>query len=140
MTRSGGAPFRLQKPRWMRRLLILALAVAASTRTAWADPEQTPGSQILVTTCHAQLDKPPLRIAYKNVSQKTATEVDFSVVDTVGLVTTVRDVGKFEAGTGINHVFALPPDVTPLGLSSARCIVTKVTYADGTTWVNPTPP
>jgi hypothetical protein len=113
--------------------------MTAPAAAAWADPAQAPGSDIIVTTCHAQLGKPPLRIAYKNASPKTADEVDFAVVDSVGLVQTVRDVGTFESGKQINHVFALPLDVSPLGLSSARCIVTRVVYADGTTWINPNP-
>jgi len=120
--------------------MLLIAAVAASTAPAAADVTQTPGSNIVVTTCHGQIGKPPLRIAYKNDSQKNAKEVDFSVVDAAGIVTTVRDVGTFEAGAQINHVFDLPPDVSPLGLSSASCIVTKVTYADGTSWTNPNPP
>lgn len=124
----------------MRRIVALAVAMTAPAAVASADLVQTPGSNIVVTTCHGQIGKPPLRIAYKNDSQKTAKEVDFSVTDAAGLVRTVRDVGTFEAGAQINHVFDLPPDVSPLGLSSANCIVTKVTYADGTSWTNPNPP
>lgn len=124
----------------MRQVLAAIIAMAVPAVAALADPAQTPGSDIVIATCHAQLDKPPLRIAYKSTSPKTAGEVDFAIVDSVGLVETVRDVGKFESGTPINHVFALPPDVSPLGLSSARCIVTKVVYADGTTWINPSSP
>jgi len=104
---------------------------------AAADPAQTPGSNVTVTTCRAQLDKPPLRIAYENVAPLTAAEVDFAVVGSVGVITTVRDIGKFVKGTPISHVFSLPEDTSPLGLSSARCIVTKVVYADGTAWLNP---
>ncbi len=122
--------------RWIA-ILLVAMAVPAA---ASADVAQTPGSNIVVTTCHAQIGKPPLRIAYKNDSQKGAKEVDFSLVDAAGLVTTVRDVGKFGAGAQINHVFDLPADVSPLGLSSASCVVTKVTYMDGTSWTNPNPP
>lgn len=98
---------------------------------------QTPGSNITITTCHAQLDPPPLRIAYVNTSPTTATEVDFEVDTNAGPIQNVADRGSFEAGKPINHVFALPVDVSPLGLSSARCIVTKVVYANGTVWKNP---
>ncbi len=123
----------------MRRVLAAIAVLAAPGMAALADPAQTPGSNITITTCHAQLDKPPLRIAYKNTAPAAATEVDFSIVDNTGLIATVRDIGKFESGTQINHVFGLPPDTSPLGLSSARCIVTKAVYADGTAWVNPNP-
>jgi hypothetical protein len=122
-----------------RRVLAAFVALAAPAMAASADPAQTPGSNITITTCHAQLDKPPLRIAYKNAAPTVATEVDFSIVDSTGAIQTVRDIGKFESGTQINHVFGLPPDTSPLGLGSARCVVTKVVYADGTTWVNPNP-
>ena len=124
----------------MRRVLAAIVAMTVPAVAALADPAQTPGSNITVTTCHAQIGKPPLRIAYENVSTKTAHEVDFSIVDAAGLIETLRDVGTFESGKPINHVFDLSPDVSPLGLSSAQCTVTKVVYADGTTWVNPNPP
>jgi hypothetical protein len=124
----------------MRRVLAAIVVLMAPAVAAWADPTQTPGSDITVTTCHAQIGKPPLRIAYQNASQKTAHEVDFSIVDAAGLIQTVRDVGTFESGKPINHVFDLSPDVSPLGLSSAQCVVTKIVYADGTKWMNPNPP
>jgi hypothetical protein len=125
----------------MRQILaaIVAIAapvVAAPVVAAPVDPTQTPGSNITVTTCRAQLDKPPLRIAYKNVAPTAATEVDFDIVVGAGVIETIRDIGRFGSGAPINHVFALPVDASPLGLSSARCIVTKVVYADGTTWLN----
>jgi hypothetical protein len=124
------------------RLLLAAIAaiVAAATPTPTTPPVQTAGSNVTVTNCHAQLDKPPLRIGYTNVASKTATEIDFTVTGTAGLIQTVKDTGKFASGTPINKVFALPQDISPLGLGSAHCIVTRVVYADGTIWVNPSPP
>jgi hypothetical protein len=111
----------------------------ASPGPATPPPAQTPGSNITITTCHAQLDPPPLRIAYVNDAKVTATEVDFEVDGNAGTIQTVTDRGTFESGKPINHVFALPVNASPLGLSSARCIVTKVAYADGTVWKNPRP-
>ncbi len=122
----------------MRRV-IAAIVAMTTPALAAADPVQTPGSNVTIATCHAQLDRPPLRIAYKNVAPATATEVDFAIVDTTGVIAKVRDIGKFDPGTQINHVFGLPPDTSPLGLSSARCVVTKVVYGDGTAWTNPNP-
>ena len=101
--------------RGMRRILAAIVAMTVPAVAALADPAQTPGSNITVTTCHAQIGKPPLRIAYENASTKTAHEVDFSIVDAAGLIETLRDVGTFESGKPINHVFDLSPDVSPLG-------------------------
>jgi len=119
------------------KLLALAVAVAA---TPTPTPVQTQGSNVTVTTCHAQLDPPPLRIAYVNTAHSEAVEVDFTVIDSAGTVESVSDRGRFGSGTSINHVFKLPAGTSPLGLSAANCIVTKVIYADGSTWVNPNPP
>lgn len=103
-----------------------------------ATPAQTAGSNITVTTCHAQLDPPPLRIAYVNNAPKTAVEVDFQIVGPTGaVIQNVSDRGSFGTNQPINHVFRLPNDVSPLGFSSARCEVTKVVYADGTVWTVP---
>jgi hypothetical protein len=93
----------------------------------------------MVTTCHAQLDPPPLRIAYTNTGPKTAVEVQFHIVSNYGDVEDVVDHGQFGSQQPINHVFKLPDNASPLGLSSVRCVVTKITYADGTTWTNPAP-
>ena len=111
----------------------------ATPAPATPPPAQTAGSNVTITTCHAQLDPPPLRIAYVNTAKQTATEVDFEIDTNAGQLQTVSDRGSFESQKPINHVFALPADVSPLGLSSARCIVTKVVYADGTVWRNPKP-
>ena len=114
-----------------------AVAVALALGVSPSPLPQTPGSNITVTTCRAQLDPPPLRIAYSNAATVAATEVDFDIVGAVGTIESVADRGHFEPGKPINHTFHLPPDVSPLGLSSVRCVVTKVVYADGTTWSNP---
>jgi hypothetical protein len=113
----------------------------APAPTPAATPMQTKGSNVTVTQCQAKfLEKPPLKIGYSNTAAQTATEIDFAVVTTAGIIRTVKDTGTFASGKAIAHVFDLPDTISPLGLSSARCIVTKVTYQDGTTWVNPSPP
>jgi hypothetical protein len=121
-------------------LTAFVLFVTAAGAAAAADIPQTPGSNVTVTTCKAQLDKPPLKIGYTNDAKVAAKEVDFTVVGSAGIIQTVKDTGTFAPGSPIAHVFALPDDTTPLGLFSARCVVTKVVYADGTSWVNPSPP
>jgi hypothetical protein len=120
--------------------VLLAVWPFASAAPPTPPPVQTPGSNVTISTCHAQLDPPPLRIAYVNTAKAAATEVDFEVDTTAGPIQSVSDRGSFESGKPINHVFALPAGVSPLGLSSARCVVTKVIYADGTAWKNPGPP
>lgn len=124
----------------MRRFFAAIVAAAATTAPAYADPAQTPGSNVTVTLCKAQLDKPPLKIGYTNEAPSAAVEIDFTVVGSAGTIQTVKDIGKFATGTPIVKVFDLPADTTPLGLSSAKCVVTKVVYADGTSWVNPHSP
>jgi hypothetical protein len=123
----------------VRYLLLALLAAGAATAFASADPDQTAGSNITVTTCHAQLDPPPLRIIYKNTAPQTVTEVDFDVRTPVSLLTSVHDKGKIANGATINHVFALPDGSSPLGLSQIKCEVTLVKYADGTVWPSPSP-
>jgi hypothetical protein len=123
------------------KLLIAQALVAVwpfpTPAPATPPPAETPGSNVTITTCHAQLDPPPLRIGYVNTAKATATEIDFQIDSTAGPLETVTDRGNFESQKPINHVFALPTDVSPLGLSSVRCTVTKVVYADGTVWKNP---
>jgi hypothetical protein len=118
---------------------VLAALLAAVVPVPTASPAQTPGSNVTITTCHAQLDKPQLRIGFTNVALKDAIEIDFDVAGSAGPIQSVKDVGKFATGTPISHVFRLPLGASPLGLSSAHCTVEKVVYADGTSWQNPTP-
>ena len=119
--------------------MLVAVWPFATPAPATPPPVQTPGSNITITTCHAQLDPPPLRIAYINTAKVTATEVDFEIDSNAGLIETLADRGTFESEKQIDHVFALPTGASPLGLSSARCMVRKVVYADGTVWSNPKP-
>ena len=55
-------------------------------------------------------------------------------------MTSVKDVGKIGAGAEIQHDFKIQLDSFPLNPGATKCIVTKVLYADGTAWVNPSPP
>lgn len=118
----------------MRRELTAIAVVVALGATPSPPPSD---SNISVTNCHAQLDPPPLRIGYTNTAPVTAVEVDFVVVGVVGTIERVVDRGRFEPGKAIDHVFKLPLDVSPLGLSSVRCVVTRVLYVDGTSWEQP---
>jgi len=120
--------------------IVLAGLFSRPTATPTIPPVQTPGSNIAITTCYAQLDPPPLRIAYSNTAKTAATEVDFAIVGDVRVIETVTDRGTFAPGKPIDKVFRLPIDVSPLSLHSVHCVVTKVLYDDGTKWTNPNPP
>jgi hypothetical protein len=135
-----GHSVEVNEVRLLRSIGNAGAAVVAASLALGAtagQPAQTPGSNVNVTTCHAQLDPPPLRIAYINAATATAVEIDFDIVTDVGTIESVADRGQFSPGQPINHVFKLPEGASPLGLSSAQCVVTKVVYADGTTWSKP---
>ena len=121
---------------WRGLSAVVAVVTLGATPSP---PAQTPGSNVNVTNCHAQLDPPPLRIGFVNAAAVAAVEVHFDIVDVVGTIESVADRGTFEPGKPINHTFHLPADVSPLGLSSVQCVVTKVVYADGTSWTKPSP-
>jgi hypothetical protein len=114
--------------------LLVAVWPFSSPPPPTPPPVQTPGSNVTITTCFAQVQPPLLRIGYVNTAKAAAVEIDFDVESNAGPITTVTDRGTFESNAPIVHVFPLPSDVSPLGLSSARCVVTKVAYADGKTW------
>lgn len=149
----------------MKRL-IATLAVAMLLQSsAAATPKQTPGSQIYVISCrphvhtaaeahpwidpygtlHARPNPFPyfdafLAISYQNQAPADATEVDFGLVARGWLVAVARDVGTFSHGTTIDHEFVISREVFPLGTAFPSCAVLRVKYADGTEWVNPSPP
>ena len=79
-------------------------------------------------------------IGYSNDADVTASEVDFALVGRSGTMTSVKDVAKIGAGAEIQHDFKIQLDSFPLNPGATKCIVTKVLYADGTSWVNPSPP
>jgi hypothetical protein len=151
----------------MRNIIALLGAVAMTTAIAIADVAQTPGSKITVSQCTLKLPSDPavttgvnaqgqpttsesvtlgstgsssIRIGYTNDADVAAAEIDFALVGRTGTMTSVKDVGKLGAGAVIQHDFKIHLDSFPLNPGATKCIVTKVVYADGTAWVNPSPP
>ncbi len=138
-----------------------------TTAIAHADTAQTPGSKITVSQCTLKLPSDPavttgvnaqgqpttsesvtlgssgspsIRIGYTNDADVAAAEIDFALVGRSGTMTAVKDVGNIGAGADIRHDFKIQLESFPLNPGATKCIVTKVLYADGTAWVNPSPP
>ena len=151
----------------MRNIIALLSAVALTTALARADVAQTPGSKITLSQCTLKLASDPaittgvnaqgqptssesvtlgssgsssIRIGYTNDADVAAAEIDFALVGRTGTMTSVKDVGKIGAGADIQHDFKIHLDSFPLNPGATKCIVTKVLYADGTSWINPAPP
>jgi hypothetical protein len=80
---------------------------------------------------------PTLAIDYRNVTQKTMSQVEFGLIANGHLVAEVKDVGKFSPGVEIKHEFGISPNVFPLQTGLPRCVPLRITFADGTKWHNP---
>jgi len=139
-------------------------AVLLAPVVASAELRQTPGSNILVTTCdphrHTAAEAHPwidpygvwhyhgafpyydafLAITFKNQAAVNVTEIDFGLVSRGWLIAVAKDVGTFSPGVAIDHEFVVSPEIFPIGTTAPYCAVLRVKYADGTIWVNPTPP
>jgi hypothetical protein len=83
------------------------------------------------------LDNATLSIDYMNVSPKTARTVEFGLMARGALVAEVRDVGTFSQNAEIKHQFGLDNRVFPIGTALPECIPLRVTFQDGSKWVNP---
>lgn len=82
---------------------------------------------------------PKLTLSFTNDAKQIASDVRFVLVQNDRTVAHIDDAGKFTPNVRINHKFKLPPEVSPLGLSSLRCDVQSVRYQDGTTWAKASP-
>jgi len=78
-----------------------------------------------------------LSIDYINISPKVAHIIEFGLIARGALVAESRDVGTFSPNVEIKHQFGLNPNVFPLGTALPRCPPLRVTFMDGTKWVNP---
>jgi len=101
----------------------------------WDDVYRYPYYQrpVAVTTSQSA----ELAIDYLNVTHYVMSTIEFGLVANGRLVAEVRDVGKFSPRAEIKHRFGLDPNVFPLGTGLPQCVPLRVTYADGTQWVNP---
>jgi hypothetical protein len=70
-------------------------------------------------------------VAFKNTAAVPATEVTFEFNVNGANADRFDDVGTFAPGVTINHTF-----LTEAGGSDWQLRIAKVTFADGTSWVN----
>ena len=85
----------------------------------------------------ASSTNPMLAIDYTNRTEKTMSQIDFGLIANGNLVAEVRDVGTFSPGVQIRHDFGISRNVFPIRTGLARCVPLRITFADGTKWVNP---
>jgi hypothetical protein len=149
----------------MKRSLIVLVALLLLPGATHAQTRQTSGSQILVTACrphlHTIAQAHPwinpygiyernlvlfpafdafLAISYKNQAGVAAKEVDFGLVARGSLIAIAKDLGTFSPGVDIDHEFVVSREIFPLGTTFPVCSVLRVRYADGSVWLNPSPP
>lgn len=107
---------------------------------------QTPGSNIALSRCQTGGG---LRINFTNTAPQDATQVILGIVQFGQLAFKDTDSGTFTSGTLIERSWGddLAPksqktegDPVLTDLLQERCVVLGVTYADGTSWKNPSPP
>ena len=149
----------------MKSALLAITAILAAAPLAAASAQnvrQTPGSNISITVCNPHrhqagyvghpyidpygvvhgprnfpTDEGYLGITYRNDGKVAAKEIIFGLVAKRDLVAIVKDVGTFSPGVSIDHEFTLDPQVFPLGTALPYCKVLRITYADGSMWINP---
>ena len=89
------------------------------------------GRKVIVHVDHG------VEVDFRNAATMPATRVEFDIVAFGRTVAHGRDSGTFAPGVEIVRRLGLPPDVLPLGTALPACIVQRVEYADGTSWVHP---
>jgi len=149
----------------MNRFAASLAFVALLPLAATAQALQTPGSNIVVTSCdphvHTAAEAHPwidpyggwhygagafpswdafLAISYQNKAAVAATEVDFGLVARGSLIALAKDVGSFAPNVTIDHEFVVSREIFPIGTALPYCAVLRVKYSDGTEWQNPSPP
>ncbi len=78
-----------------------------------------------------------LYIDFVNATHKVMSTIEFGLVANGHLVAEVSDVGKFSPNVEIKHQFGLSPNVFPIQTGLPKCPALRITFADGTQWVNP---
>ena len=81
-----------------------------------------------------------LAIEYQNISNKTMKVIEFGLMADNILLAEVRDTGTFTHGATIKHKFGVSQYVFPIRLGLPKCVALRITYADGSKWVNPKHP
>jgi hypothetical protein len=148
-------PLRLHRAIPSLSLASAICAVLLTSAGAAGEIPQTPGSNVLITKCDARpyyASEPGfhvspykngllgvLTVAYQNQASSAATDVVFGLVSDGKLLTRSDDAGNFAPGAAIGHDLMLYQQIFPLK-AAAHCVVLGVQYADGETWLNPSPP
>ena len=78
-----------------------------------------------------------LYLDFVNATHKVMSTIEFGLVANGRLVAEVRDVGKFSPNIEIKHEFGLSRNVFPIQTGLPQCPALRITFADGTKWVNP---
>jgi len=81
-----------------------------------------------------------LAIEYQNISNKTMKVIEFGLMADNILLAEVRDTGTFTHGATIKHKFGVSQYIFPIRLGIPKCVALRITYADGSKWVNPKHP
>lgn len=98
----------------------------------WNDPYGFRYSQAAMLPANGTL-----YLDFVNVTHKVMSTIEFGLIARGHLIAEVRDVGKFSPNVEIKHEFGLDPNVFPIGTGLPQCPALRITYEDGTHWVNP---
>lgn len=72
-------------------------------------------------------------LSFKNSTDLAETEVLFELRGSDGYIGSIRDTGSFAPGVTIKHHFSNPNNLLD---SATDATVARVTFADGTIWIN----
>ncbi|MEO9263141.1 MAG: hypothetical protein ABI282_03550 [Candidatus Baltobacteraceae bacterium] len=100
----------------------------------WNDPYRHRYYQAPVT---ATQSSGRLYLDYTNTSDRVIKEIEFGLVARAHVIAEIRDVGTFSPGIEIKKEFGLDRNVFPIGTGLPQCVPLRLTWADGTTWLNP---
>jgi hypothetical protein len=129
-------------------------SVTFADGTSWKNPAaettpygtvQTPGSHIDVLRCsttglsRAEQRSPPnyVYVTFRNTAAVPVSEVQFDFAVNGDKIAAEGVYGTFAPNVEIRKGIRLSPALVPLGTSLPSCLVSRVVYADGTTWTRP---
>lgn len=129
-------------------------SVSFADGTNWKNPAaettpygtaQTPGSHIDVLSCSTtgvsrdELRSPPnyIFVTFRNAAAVPVSEVQFEFAVNGEKIAAEGAYGTFAPNVEIRKGIRLSPALVPLGTSLPACLVSRVVYADGTTWTRP---
>lgn len=92
---------------------------------------------ITVQDCHPDTHFLTFDMTFTNNAPKTVTKVRFALDNLGGPLTMIDDAGTFAPGDVVRHRDRLRSQTLLYLYSDTKCVPTEVTFADGTTWENP---